>query len=80
MTDGAPELPDRLVERVLSSFPSGRYGWRTARGVSQDLGVAEEAVASVIVSHPELFRRSSISPAGIPLYRRRERQHSAATG
>ena len=80
MTDVDSQLLDGLVQRVLASFPTGRYGWRTVRGVSQDLGLGEETVATVIDAHPDLFRRSSVSPAGIPLYKPREHRPAGTTG
>ena len=80
MHDVNPDPSDDLVRRVLNAFPPGKYGWRTVRGVSQDLGLTEDAVAAAIAAHRDLFRRSSISPAGIPLYRPRQVRPALTAG
>ena len=79
MADIHPTQCDDLATRVLSAFPHTKYRWRTVRGLARELGVDEDAVAAAITSHPDLFRRSSIAPAGIALYKPREEQPILST-
>ncbi len=73
MPDAQPDQKVDALGRILSAFQATRFDWRTVRGLSRELGMDEAIVDSTIAGHPEVFRRSSIAPAGIPLFRPRRR-------
>jgi hypothetical protein len=60
----------KLLKEILSAFPASR-DWRTAWGISQDLGYSEDIVTQAIEANPHIFEVSPIAPAGIALYRPR---------
>ena len=67
-----PQNPD-LENKVVTSLQNPQFTWRTANGVSREIGLDPSTVATFLENSPLIIRSSTANTAGQPLYSLRSR-------
>lgn len=75
MAEHTTTMANEELDRVLDAFRNPQSTWRTLGGIARESKLPAETVLNLLQAHPELFRKSSLAPGGIPLYGLR--RHSA---